>query len=116
MEETLAVYAQLVKEGKVRVIGASNFSPARLQAALEASERHGYPRYESFQPHYNLYEREIFEKELEPICLANQVGVINYWSLAAGFLTGKYRSETDLGKSTRGEGVRKYLDNRGYRI
>jgi len=116
VEETLEAYAQLVKEGKVRVIGASNFSPARLKASLEASNKHGYPRYETYQPHYNLIEREIFEKELEPICEENQLGVINYWSLAAGFLTGKYRSEADLGKSPRGAGVKKYLDERGFRI
>lgn len=116
VEETLEAYAELVKAGKVRVIGASNFSPARLKASLEASARHGYPRYESFQPHYNLVEREIFEKELEPICVENQLGVINYWSLAAGFLTGKYRNESDLNKSTRGAGVKKYLDDRGFRV
>jgi aryl-alcohol dehydrogenase-like predicted oxidoreductase len=116
VEETLEAYAQLIKEGKVRVIGASNLSPARLRASLEASARHGYPRYESYQPHYNLYEREIFEKELEPICLENHLGVINYWALAAGFLTGKYRSEADLGKSPRGAGVKKYLNERGFRI
>jgi aryl-alcohol dehydrogenase-like predicted oxidoreductase len=116
VEETLEAYAQLVKEGKVRVIGASNLSPARLRASLEASARYGYPRYESFQPHYNLYEREIFEKELEPVCQENHLGVINYWALAAGFLTGKYRSEADLGKSPRGAGVKKYLNERGFRI
>ena len=116
VEETLETYAQLVKEGKVRVIGASNFSPARLKSSLEASARNGYPRYETYQPHYNLVEREIFEKELEPLCIENQVGVINYWSLAAGFLTGKYRSEADLSKSPRGAGVKKYLDERGFRI
>ena len=116
VEETLEAYAELVKAGKVRVIGASNMSPARLTASLEASARHGYPRYESYQPHYNLVEREIFEKELEPVCLENQLGVINYWSLAAGFLTGKYRSEADLNKSPRGAGVKKYLDARGLRV
>jgi aryl-alcohol dehydrogenase-like predicted oxidoreductase len=116
VEETLEAYAQLVKEGKVRVIGASNFTPARLKASLEASARHGYPRYETLQPHYNLYEREIFEKELEQVCLDHQLGVINYWALAAGFLTGKYRSDADLGKSPRGAGVKKYLDERGFRI
>lgn len=116
VEETLEAYAQLVKDGKVRVIGASNFSPARLKASLEASALHGYPRYETFQPHYNLYEREIFEKELEQVCLDNQLGVINYWALAAGFLTGKYRSEADLAKSPRGAGVKKYLNERGFRI
>ena len=116
VEETLEAYAQLVKEGKVRWIGASNLSPARLKASLEASAQHGYPRYESFQPLYNLYERAAFEKELEAICLEQQLGVINYYSLASGFLTGKYRSEADLGKSPRGGGVKKYLDDRGLRI
>jgi aryl-alcohol dehydrogenase-like predicted oxidoreductase len=116
VEETLEAYAQLVKEGKVRVIGASNFTAVRLKAALEASARHGYPRYESLQPQYNLLEREIFEKELEAVCLENQVGVVNYWALAAGFLTGKYRSEADLDKSPRGAGVKKYLNQRGFRI
>jgi aryl-alcohol dehydrogenase-like predicted oxidoreductase len=116
VEETLEAYAQVVKEGKVRVIGASNFTATRLTAALEASTRHGYPRYESLQPHYNLYEREIFEKELEAVCLENEVGVVNYWALAAGFLTGKYRSEADLNKSPRGGGVKKYLNERGFRI
>ncbi len=116
VEETLEAYAQVVKEGKVRVIGASNFTAARLRAALDASAKHGYPRYESFQPHYNLYEREIFEKELEPVCVENQLGVVNYFALAAGFLTGKYRSEADLNKSPRGGGVKKYLDEKGLRI
>jgi aryl-alcohol dehydrogenase-like predicted oxidoreductase len=116
VEETLETYGELVKAGKVRVIGASNFSASRLKASLEASAKHGYPRYESYQPHYNLVEREGFEKELEPICLESKLGVINYFSLAGGFLTGKYRSEADLGKSTRGAGVKKYLDARGLRV
>jgi aryl-alcohol dehydrogenase-like predicted oxidoreductase len=116
VEETLEAYDQLVKEGKVRVIGASNFSPSRLLASLKASEKLGYPRYESFQPHYNLYDREVFEKELEPLCLEHKLGVIGYFSLASGFLTGKYRSEADLSKSARGEGNRKYLNERGFRI
>ncbi len=116
VEETLEAYGELVKAGKVRVIGASNLSPARLKASLEASAKHGYPRYESFQPHYNLVERAIFEGELEPICVENKLGVINYWSLASGFLTGKYRNESDLNKSTRGGGVKKYLNERGLRV
>jgi aryl-alcohol dehydrogenase-like predicted oxidoreductase len=116
VEETLEAYSALVRAGKVRAIGASNLSAARLTASLEASIKHGYPRYETFQPHYNLVERELFEKELEPICVENQLGVINYWSLAAGFLTGKYRSEADLSKSPRGAGVKKYLDARGLRV
>ncbi len=116
VEETLEAYAQLVKEGKIRWIGASNFSAERLKASLEASEKHGYPRYESFQPLYNLYDREAFEKELQPLCVEHQVGVISYFSLASGFLTGKYRSEKDLSKSARGEGNKKYLTERGFRI
>ena len=116
VEETLEAYGQLVKEGKVRVIGASNFSGARLTESLAASAKYGYPRYESYQPHYNLYDRQAFEKEWEPVCLENQVGVIGYFSLASGFLTGKYRSEADLGQSVRGEGNRKYLNERGFRI
>ncbi|HEX9509800.1 MAG TPA: aldo/keto reductase [Puia sp.] len=116
VEETLEAYAQLVKEGKIRWIGASNLSPARLTASLEASARNGYPRYESFQPGYNLYDRAGFEKEIEPLCLKHNLGVISYYSLASGFLSGKYRSEADLSKSVRGGGVKKYLDERGLRI
>jgi aryl-alcohol dehydrogenase-like predicted oxidoreductase len=116
LEETLGAYAELIKQGKVRAIGASNYTAERLAAALEASEQHGYPRYESLQPHYNLYERSGFEAALEPLCLAKGIGVIPYFSLASGFLTGKYRSESDLAKSPRGQGVKKYLDERGLRI
>ena len=116
IEETLEAYAELIKQGKVRVIGASNYTAERLAAALEASEQHGYPRYESLQPHYNLYERAGYEAALEPLCLARGLGVIPYFSLASGFLTGKYRSESDLSKSPRGQGVKKYLDERGLRI
>ena len=116
VEETLETYARLVKEGKVRWIGASNLSAARLRASLEASARHGYPRYESFQPGYNLYDRDGFEKELEPICQEHELGVISYYSLASGFLSGKYRSEDDLSKSVRGGGIKRYLDDRGIRI
>lgn len=116
IEETLEAYAELIKQGKVRVIGASNFTAERLSAALEASERNGYPRYESLQPHYNLYERAGYEAALEPLCLEKKLGVIPYFSLASGFLTGKYRSEADLSKSPRGQGVKKYLDARGLRI
>lgn len=116
VEETLEAYARLVKEGKVRWIGASNLSAQRLKASLEASKKNGYPRYECFQPLYNLYEREQFEKELESVCLENNLGVINYYSLASGFLTGKYRSEVDLKKSARGGGVKKYLNDKGTKI
>ena len=113
-EETLEAYARLIEAGKVRAIGASNFTADRLAAALDVSERDGLPRYESLQPHYNLVERAGFEKDLEPLCARRGLGVINYYSLASGFLSGKYRSEADLGKSAaRGGGAKKYLDARG---
>ena len=116
VEETLSAYQQLIKEGKVKYIGASNLSPQRLLASLGASKKDGLPKYQSFQPEYNLYAREKFEKELEKICVENHLGVINYYSLAAGFLTGKYRSEADASKSARGEGNKKYLNERGFKI
>jgi aryl-alcohol dehydrogenase-like predicted oxidoreductase len=115
-EETLETYAQLVKQGKVRVIGASNFSAERLAQSLQVSEAHAYPRYESLQPHYNLYERSEYESKLEPLCREKGIGVITYFSLARGFLTGKYRAEADLSKSPRGGGVRSHLNERGMRI
>jgi aryl-alcohol dehydrogenase-like predicted oxidoreductase len=115
-EETAQAFADLIRQGKVRAIGASNFSAARLKSALEVSKAHGLPRYESLQPLYNLVERRAFEAELEPLCQAKQLGVINYYALAAGFLTGKYRSEADLNKSPRGGGVRKYLNEGGRRV
>ena len=116
VEETLSAYQQLIEEGKVKYIGASNLSPQRLLASLGASKKDGLPKYQSFQPEYNLYAREKFEKELEKICVENHLGVINYYSLAAGFLTGKYRSEADASKSARGEGNKKYLNERGFKI
>ncbi|HWT02540.1 MAG TPA: aldo/keto reductase [Pyrinomonadaceae bacterium] len=117
IEETLEAYAELISQGKVRAIGASNFSAERLRESLRISEQNGLPRYESLQPLYNLYDREPFEAELEPLCLEQHIGVINYYSLASGFLTGKYRSESDLGKSARGGSVgKKYLNERGFRI
>jgi aryl-alcohol dehydrogenase-like predicted oxidoreductase len=116
LEETLEAFASLIAAGKVRAIGASNYSAPRLREALDVSARLGVPRYESLQPHYNLVERAIYEDALEPLCAAEGLGVINYFALAAGFLTGKYRSEADLAKSPRGAGVAKYLDDRGKRI
>jgi aryl-alcohol dehydrogenase-like predicted oxidoreductase len=116
LEETLDAYAQLISQGKVRSIGASNYSAERLSEALKVSRENGLPRYESLQPLYNLYDREEYEKELEPVCLENGVGCISYYSLASGFLTGKYRSADDLQKSPRGQGVKKYLNERGFRI
>lgn len=116
IEETLEAYAQLKQEGKVLHIGASNLSPERLKESLQVAFEKGLPAYETFQPHYNLYEREKFENGLEPICLGNNLGVLNYYSLASGFLTGKYRGKDDLNKSQRGGGVAKYLDERGFKI
>jgi aryl-alcohol dehydrogenase-like predicted oxidoreductase len=117
VEETLEAYAQLVKEGKVRAIGASNFEAARLRESIEASEKHGYPRYESLQPLYNLYDRAEFEQDLLPLVQEHNIGVIPYYGLAAGFLTGKYRTEEDLKKSARGGGVgQKYLNDKGLKI
>ena len=115
-EETLETYGKLIKSGKVRAIGASNFTPERLAAALALSAKNGLPRYESLQPEYNLYERAGYEKELEPLCEKEKVGVIGYFGLASGFLTGKYRSEADLGKSLRGEDMTQYFNERGFRI
>jgi aryl-alcohol dehydrogenase-like predicted oxidoreductase len=116
LEETLETFGQLIKVGKVRAIGASNYSAVRLAQALEVSEKEGLPRYESLQPNYNLYDRVDYEGSLEPLCLEKNVGVISYFSLAMGFLTGKYRSRDDLSKSVRGRGVEKYLNVRGFRI
>ncbi|RZM03894.1 MAG: aldo/keto reductase [Variovorax sp.] len=116
-EETLGAFADLVKAGKVRAIGASNHTAPRLAAALDVAERDGLPRYESLQPLYNLYDRSEFEDALEPLCLERGIGVINFYALAAGFLTGKYRTEADARKSPRGESTtRKYLNPRGLRI
>lgn len=113
LEETMAAFGELVHEGKVRALGASNFTAARLAEANATSARLGLPRYESLQPLYNLVERPAFEAELEPLCARDQIGVINFFGLARGFLTGKYRSEADLGKSPRGDGVRRYLTPQG---
>jgi aryl-alcohol dehydrogenase-like predicted oxidoreductase len=117
VEETMEAYATLIKAGKVRAIGASNISPARLRASLAASKQLGLPRYESLQPLYNLSDRKEFETEFLPICLQEQLGVINYYSLAAGFLTGKYRSaEEAAAHPGRGPRLKRYLDERGLRI
>jgi aryl-alcohol dehydrogenase-like predicted oxidoreductase len=116
LQETLSAFSELIKQGKVRAIGASNYTKERLKEALEASKRHGFVRYESLQPEYNLYDRADYETNLEPLCLQEGLGVIPYYSLASGFLTGKYRSKADLRKSPRGGKVEKYLDERGFRI
>ena len=115
-EETLHTYGELVQQGKVRLIGASNFGVDRLEEARKISRAHGYPLYQTLQPEYNLYSRADFENNLEQYCLKEKIGVINYYSLASGFLSGKYRSESDLGKSTRGGKTRSYLNPRGLRI
>lgn len=116
VEETLEAYSELVKQGKVRAIGASNFTAERLEMSLVASEKHGYPRYESLQPNYNLYDRADYENTLEPVCVKEKLGVIPYFSLASGFLSGKYRTPADLEKSARGKFVQKYMNERGMRI
>jgi aryl-alcohol dehydrogenase-like predicted oxidoreductase len=117
LEETLGTFADLIREGKVRAIGASNYSAARLDEALQISAKLKLPRYESLQPLYNLVERPAYEAELEPLCRREGLGVINYFGLAMGFLTGKYRSEADASKSQRGGTiVKKYLNEQGRRV
>jgi aryl-alcohol dehydrogenase-like predicted oxidoreductase len=115
-EETAAAFGDLVKAGKVRVLGASNFSGKRLRSAVEASRAFGLPRYQALQPHYNLYERAAFENDAQSVCVAEHIGVIPYYPLASGFLTGKYRSQSDLAKSPRGGGMTKFMNPRGLRI
>jgi len=116
LEETLEAHAQLLRQGKVKAIGASNISAERLSEALEISRRKGIPRYETLQPHYNLYDRAGFEGALQAVCVREQLGVITYFSLASGFLSGKYRSDADFNKSARGAGMQKYLNPRGLKI
>jgi aryl-alcohol dehydrogenase-like predicted oxidoreductase len=117
LEETLGAYQKLIAAGKIRAIGASNYSAARLHEALEVSRKQSLPRYEVLQPLYNLYARADYESELEPLCLEEHIGVITYFALASGFLSGKYRSAADAAKSARGKGViDKYLNPRGLKI
>ncbi len=116
LEETLAAFADLIAQGKVRAIGASNYTAPRLAEALETSARLGLPRFESLQPLYNLVERTAFEGELEALCLREQIGVIPYYSLASGFLTGKYRSAADAVGRTRGSRAEKYLNPKGLAV
>jgi len=113
LEETVVTYQQLIKEGKIRFIGASNYTAERLQETLIISAKQNYPRYETLQPHYNLVERNLLEDTLEKVCLDNKLGAIPYYSLASGFLTGKYRSENDSSKSPHGKGASKYLNDKG---
>jgi hypothetical protein len=116
LEDTLGAYDALIKAGKVRAIGASNYSAARLRQAVDISARTGLPRYESLQPEYNLMERSVYEGELQPVCVENQVGVITFFSLASGFLSGKYRSKADLEGRARGSRIEKYMEERGMRV
>jgi aryl-alcohol dehydrogenase-like predicted oxidoreductase len=116
LSETLETFTELIKQGKVRAIGASNYSGDRLAQAIEISNTSNMAAYQTMQPEYNLYDRKDFETGLQKVCKTYDLGVIPYYSLAAGFLTGKYRSEDDLKKSVRGQGVKKYLDKRGMAI
>jgi aryl-alcohol dehydrogenase-like predicted oxidoreductase len=115
-EETLRAFEDLIAAGKVRALGVSNHDVDRLKAVLEVSKAHGLPRYETLQPLYNLYDREDFEQNFAPLCRAEGLGVINFYSLASGFLTGKYRNEADVSASVRQRSNRKYLNDRGFRI
>ncbi len=116
LEETLGAFAELVKAGKVRVIGASNYSRARLAESIHVAERLGYPRYESLQPRYNLYDRDEFEGELEALCQERELGVIPYYSLASGFLTGKYKTKEEAATAKRSAALSNYFTRRGEHI
>jgi aryl-alcohol dehydrogenase-like predicted oxidoreductase len=116
LEETMEAFAELIKQGKVKVIGASNFKAARLDQAIETSKQHGWPTYISLQPHYNLVWRTEFETELEPVCRKYGLAVLPYFSLASGFLTGKYRTEADMEGSSRAGMVKRYFNDRGLRV
>jgi aryl-alcohol dehydrogenase-like predicted oxidoreductase len=116
LEETLEAYSRLIQAGKVRCIGASNYTAPRLAEALRISADRGLPRYECLQPCYNLYDRATFEGELDELCRRERIGVITYFSLASGFLTGKYRSERDLEGRPRAYRVKDMLNDRGFRI
>jgi aryl-alcohol dehydrogenase-like predicted oxidoreductase len=115
-EETLGAYEKLLKAGKIRAVGASNLNAGQLQASLTVADEKGLPRYQVLQPEYNLYDRESFEGALQELTVRENIGVVTYYSLASGFLSGKYRSEKDLSQSQRGQGVGKYLNDRGFRI
>lgn len=118
LEETLGAFSRLIEQGKVRAIGASNYSATRLAEALRVSALYNLPRFESLQPEYNLYDRAGYEAELEPLVQREGLGVIGYYALASGFLSGKYRQAADAAKSpARGAGVvAKYLNPRGQRV
>lgn len=116
LAETLGAFSRLIEQGKIRAIGASNYSSARLAEALAVADAHRLPRYQCLQPEYSLIARAEYESELEPLVRREHIGVIGYFALASGFLTGKYRSAADLAKSVRGDRVSRYLDARGLRI
>ena len=117
LHDTLGAFAKLIEQGKVRVIGASNYGADRFGEALKVSAEHNLPRYETLQPEYNLVSRAAYEKELEPLVVAENIGVINYYALASGFLSGKYRSEADLSKSAARSGaVQKFLNKHGFGV
>lgn len=116
VEETLEAYDELVRTGKVRYIAASNISPERLVESMKVSEANGLPKYQALQPHYNLVERAGYEAKYAALAQEYGLTVFPYWSLASGFLTGKYRTEEDLGKSVRGGGVKKYLNDNGLQV
>ena len=116
LEETLDTYQMLLAAGKIRAVGASNLSAEQLAEALQLAKNKQLPRYQVLQPEYNLYDRASFDGPLRDLCIREGLGVVTYYSLASGFLSGKYRSKADLGKSKRGEGVAKYLDDRGMDI
>lgn len=116
IEETLEAYGRLIKAGKVRAIGASNFTPERLEASLKTSADKGLPRYETIQPKFNLYDREEVEGALAQLTAREDLGVIPYYGLAAGFLTGKYRDPGDLEGKARGRTVKQYLNDKGLRV
>jgi len=116
IEETLQAYDKLIKEGKVRYIGTSNISPERIKESIDTSRKNGLPEYVCLQPEYNLYDREKYESQYEPVADAYDLGVISYYSLASGFLTGKYKSKDDLKQSQRGGNIEKYLDERGKKM
>lgn len=116
IEETLSAYDEIVKAGKVRYIAASNVSPERLIESFEVAEKNNFPKYVALQPHYNLVERENFETQYAPLVDKYNLSVFPYWSLAAGFLTGKYKTEADFEKTTRGAGIKKYFDEKGKNV
>ncbi len=115
-EETLRAFGDLIAEGKVRTLGVSNHDLNRFKAAIEAGRQHGLPRYEALQPLYNLYDRQDFEQNFAPLCRAEGIGVFNFYSLASGFLTGKYRTEQEVSAAARQRSNRKYMNERGFRI